>query len=437
MNSLYGHKRTRAYPESAIPERVNLAAGNSIKSYEVKSILGEGSFGNVYKVSKNGQIYALKILRLFDVRPDLRNEIVKRFEREYECGYIDSLYVVKSYEKGIYNGNPYYVMEYCDQGSARELVGNISLIEFRKLLSDVLQGLKDLHNEGVIHRDIKPDNILKDYNGCYKLCDFGISAYSKSRITQSGLLVKKQIFGTYPYLAPEMVDGSNGKPMLQASDIFSLGVSLFELLTGRLPFGDLHDLTQLSSYLKNAKNHQYDSKLLKDRCHDLVIQEIIHRALAPKLSHRFTDVSQIIDLLGSGIELDCKLYDFQSDVVGLKIMYGDEPGRIYNLTKLIPVNYGELTIGWCNPESFGKNDIEIVEKYTAFISRKHATITKDDRGNAWIIKDGQRLANGIWKKSLNGTFVNGKKVPPGGVKLNLEDIVTIGETTLKLLKKQQ
>ena len=101
-----------------IPHRVDLKPGNTINGkYTVKSTLGEGAFGSVYKVvDAGGGEYAMKLLRLWDVPSEIRQPLVDRFDMEFQTGQIESRYLVRSLDYGLYSGNPFIIMEFCPGG---------------------------------------------------------------------------------------------------------------------------------------------------------------------------------------------------------------------------------------------------------------------------------------------------------------------------------
>jgi len=148
-----------------LANRFDLRSGDPLgPNYEVIRNLGEGTYGVVYLVrdKRNGrQKKAAKVLKLYNNPPNLREEISKRFEREFLCGKIQSPYLVAAEEKGMLDGNPFFIMEYCSLGSAKDWVGkNPDFRKVERFAMDVLRGLATLHKNGIIHRDLKPDNIL-------------------------------------------------------------------------------------------------------------------------------------------------------------------------------------------------------------------------------------------------------------------------------------
>jgi hypothetical protein len=192
------------------------------------SELGRGGMGVVWRArdEQSGQIVALKLLHTaYALDPDY----VARFERELELAKrIHSAHVVQVLGHGVRDGAPYLALEYVDGPSLRERLashGPYSWDETKALLAQVAQGLADAHAAGVVHRDIKPSNVLIGSDGVVKLADFGIAkGLDLTRVTRTSTLL-----GTPAYLAPE-------GPKNARSDLYSLGIIAYELLTGTVPF---------------------------------------------------------------------------------------------------------------------------------------------------------------------------------------------------------
>lgn len=134
-----------------------------------------------------------------------------------------------------WEGMPYLVMTYCPKGSCHRQIGTMTEDQIWKMLHDVASGLAYLHEQGIIHQDIKPDNILIDPMGNYVITDFGISVQSRSTLRKSMNIASGS--GTTAYMGPERF--STDPTPLKASDIWSLGATAYELLTGNAPFGEI------------------------------------------------------------------------------------------------------------------------------------------------------------------------------------------------------
>jgi serine/threonine-protein kinase len=196
--------------------------------FTLLSELGRGGMGVVWKArdTETGQIVALKLLRAaYSEDPDY----VARFERELELAKrIHSQNVVQVLGYGVRDGTPYLSLEFVDGPSLREILkahGPYSWPEARQVLTQLAEGLADAHATGVIHRDMKPSNVLVGPDGVAKIADFGIAkGLDLARVTGTSTLL-----GTPAYLPPE-------GPADQRSDLYSLGVIAYEIMTGVVPF---------------------------------------------------------------------------------------------------------------------------------------------------------------------------------------------------------
>ena len=190
--------------------------------------LGQGAMGVVWQArdEESGQIVALKLLReAYADDPEYRS----RFERELELARrVHSPHVVQVLGYGVREGSPYLALEYVDGPSLRERLaehGPYAWPEARALLAQLAAGLADAHAAGILHRDVKPSNVLLASDGTAKLTDFGIArGLDLTRVTGTSTLL-----GTPAYLAPE-------GPLDARSDLYALGVIAYELLAGAPPF---------------------------------------------------------------------------------------------------------------------------------------------------------------------------------------------------------
>src|SRR5262245_40742693 len=200
--------------------------------YEITGELGRGAMGVVYKALDPtiGRTVALKTMRL-DVHGLDAQEMVRRFQNEARAaGVLNHPNIVTIYDAGEEDGIFYIAMEFIVGTTLHELLAEKHVLptdEVVKLARQICRGLDYAHSNGIIHRDVKPANIMITANGTVKIMDFGI-AKSGGQVTNTG-----QVLGTPNYMAPEQV---KGRPLDGRSDLFSLGVILYEMLTGEKPF---------------------------------------------------------------------------------------------------------------------------------------------------------------------------------------------------------
>ena len=161
-------------------DRCDYNVGEYINNrYRVSQTLGEGSFGKVYRVTDSAsKDYALKLLRLWEVPPEIRKPLMERFEMEFKTGQIDCDYLVRSLDYGTVGGNPYIVMEYCSGGDLTPYLGSGSS-KIPLICQQILIGLHALHTRGKVHRDLKPENVLFRVTELAALTDFGIAGDRK------------------------------------------------------------------------------------------------------------------------------------------------------------------------------------------------------------------------------------------------------------------
>ena len=211
-----------------------------VPGYTLVRLLGRGSMADVFLVrpttgataSAEDALFALKLLRLHELPPDLAEQFRQRFVREAQLATSfrhPNLVQVLAQQVDA-RGAPYVVMEYVAGGTIEQRLGELSRLDVAtraRLVLHVAEGLAQLHSQGVCHRDVKPANILVSQDLVAKLTDFGIARVPGSTITRS-------IMGSPAYMSPEAFSSMDLSP---ASDVFSLGVVAYELLLGKRPFG--------------------------------------------------------------------------------------------------------------------------------------------------------------------------------------------------------
>lgn len=283
------HPRAREpiVPDETVPEELT-----RIGRYEILQVLGRGSMGLVYKAldPKINRLLAIKTIRFSDeFDEDVIQEIKERFFREAEiAGRLSHPSIVTIHDIGEDQDLTFMAMEYLEGENLEKFVSKRNLLPLRKVLSvvaSVADALEFAHQSDVIHRDIKPANIMLLKTGGVKVTDFGIAKAISSSRTRTGV-----ILGTPNYMSPEQIMGQKIDPR---SDVFSLGVVFYQLLTGELPFqGDnlsslLYQITQVKHTPLRGVNPRIP----------VACEQIMDKALAKNLDERFQTAGKMAKLL--------------------------------------------------------------------------------------------------------------------------------------------
>ena len=199
--------------------------------YRILRRIGSGGMADVYLAEDQelGRNVAIKIL---NDRHAGDEQFVERFRREAKnAAGLSHPNIVSIYDRGEAEGTYYIAMEHIDGRSVKELIlarGPAPIHIAIEYARQILSALRFAHRRGLVHRDIKPHNVLDDGDGRLKVTDFGIARVGASQMTEAGSIV-----GTAQYLSPEQ---ARGAPVDARSDLYSLGIVLYELLTGKVPF---------------------------------------------------------------------------------------------------------------------------------------------------------------------------------------------------------
>ena len=212
--------------------------GQTIGRYHIIEPLGEGGMAVVYKADDTllKREVAVKVIRTENIPPKALEHTLKRFSREGRIlRKLDHPNIVKVFDYGEFDGQPFLVMEYVPCGTLKQLIKNRKSIPWKEsvqLLIPILQALDYAHSKGVIHRDIKPSNILLSQSGQPLLTDFGVAKIIEEDNTQE-LTATSASVGTPEYMAPEQI---TSKSFDTRADLYSLGIIFYEMMTGRRPF---------------------------------------------------------------------------------------------------------------------------------------------------------------------------------------------------------
>ena len=255
--------------------------------YEIIEELGKGGMGRVYKV-EDKKVHEEVALKL--IKPEIAKDkkTIERFRNELKIARkIRHKNVCAMYDLGEDKGRHYISMDYIPGQDLKGLIrqtGRLAISTAISIGKQVCEGLKEAHRLGVIHRDLKPNNIMIDKEGSVRIMDFGIARTVKDiGITGSGMMI-----GTPEYMSPEQVEG---KDVGQHSDIYTLGIILFEMTTGALPF---KAETPFAVGIKHKSEAPKDPKKLNPQIPD-DLSRLILKCMEKPQEKRYQDVEEVLD----------------------------------------------------------------------------------------------------------------------------------------------
>ena len=288
--------------------------------YTVRELIGTGGMANVYKAVvgpggpvPEGTVVAVKVLRqelMHD--PDL----VRRFKNESKAiSLLNHPNIVKVYDVSVSENLQYIVMEYVDGMTLREYLnergGKLTSRETVHFISQILKALDHAHRNGVVHRDIKPQNIMLLDNGQLRMMDFGIARISRAENQLTG----GKAMGSVHYISPEQAKGDETD---FTSDIYSVGVMMYEMLSGHLPF-DADDVVEVAIKQISDKPQSLQ-ELAPNVPHGLV--EITERAMAKRPDNRYASAAEMLSALNAYVENPAIVfnYTYLSDEIPEKVV---------------------------------------------------------------------------------------------------------------------
>ena len=259
------------------------------RRFEIIEEIGKGGMGTVYKAydSKIREVVALKLLKP-EIASDL--EVIERFRNEIKLArQVSHRHVCRMYDIGEEWLSIYISMEYVPGEDLKSFIrrsGHLNEAKALNLAKQILEGLVEAHRLGVVHRDLKPQNIMIDRDGNAKIMDFGIARSLHTRgVTGTGVII-----GTPEYMAPEQAEG---KDVDHRVDIYAMGAILFEMVTGRVPFeGD----TPLSIVLKHRSEPPADPQTLNVQL-SADLSQVILKCLEKSRDRRYASAAELLEAL--------------------------------------------------------------------------------------------------------------------------------------------
>lgn len=254
--------------------------------YRITSRLGTGGMAEVFEANDLvlKRVVAIKIMRealLAD------KENITRFENEVRaCAAMNHPNIIQVYDQGVHEDRPWMAYEYIKGQTLfekLEFLTQIPVYEACEIMCQLLDAVSYIHQNGIIHRDIKPQNVFYLPNGTIKLSDFGIAVDSNISETRT----EEGIVGSVFYLAPEVC---SGKPATIQSDIYSLGVTFFQLITGRLPYENGHSIDIAIAHIKKPfpSVQKFNPEISKE------IDKIIQKACKKNPKDRYKSANEML-----------------------------------------------------------------------------------------------------------------------------------------------
>jgi serine/threonine protein kinase len=270
--------------------------GKTISHYKVLEKLGEGGMGEVY-LAEDTKLNRKVALKFLPAQYSSDESFKARFKREAQAAAaLNHPNIITIHEVSEYKGRPYIAMEYVEGESLKDLTARkeLSVHEIMDITLQISNGLAVAHQSGIVHRDVKPQNILIGKDSRVRICDFGLAKTRRDiMLTQAG-----STLGTVAYMSPEQ---AQGKEVDHRSDIFSLGVVLYEMITGQLPFKGEHEAAVIHSIVNDTAEPltRYKSEVPEG------LQKTVSKAMEKDLQTRYQHVDELAaDLRKLKMELE-------------------------------------------------------------------------------------------------------------------------------------
>ena len=278
--------------------------------YEVKELIGSGGMANVYKavmLGRNGPVPAGTVVAVKVLRQEYTHdpELVRRFKNESKAiSLLNHPNIVKVYDVSVNDQLQYIVMEYVDGMTLREYLnergGKLTSRETVHFISQILKALEHAHANGVVHRDIKPQNIMLLDNGQLRMMDFGIARISRAE----NQLLSGKAMGSVHYISPEQAKGDETDC---TSDIYSVGVMMYEMLSGQLPF-DAEDAVEVA--IKQISDQPKSLHEIAPQVPAALV-EITEKAMAKLPQNRYASAREMLDALDTYVQNPSVMFEYQ------------------------------------------------------------------------------------------------------------------------------
>ncbi len=264
--------------------------------YQLEAKLGSGGMSTVY-LARDETLDRAVAVKVMHREMSEQADQLERFRQEARAvAKLSHPNVVAVIDAGEDGGHPYIVFEYVEGETLKQRISRIGALDPQEALAyaiEIARGLSVAHARNMVHRDIKPQNVLIDSEGRAKLTDFGISR----QLEQDGMTATGRVLGTTDYVAPEQ---AMGHPVDPRSDIYSLGVVLYEMLIGQVPF---HADSQVGVAMKHVNEELPDVQARRPEV-SAAAALVVERATAKEPAERYQDVGEMIDDLSTALEVE-------------------------------------------------------------------------------------------------------------------------------------
>lgn len=387
--------------------------GENVGPYKIMEEVGHGGMATVYK-AHHASLDRYVAIKVMDAAMSSEHDFIERFRREARViARLDNPHIVPVYDFDELNGQPYLVLKFIDGLTLGQRMKSspLSMLEVLELVTAVGSGLQYAHNQRILHRDIKPSNVLVAKEGSIYLTDFGLARMVEGNSSLTG----DTIVGTPHYISPEQA--LNAEKLDERTDIYSFGVMIYEMVTGRVPF-------DADTAFSIIEDHIYTPPPPPSTIRpelSLEVEDVILKALAKKSTDRYENVSDMVKAFKQAwiASSDSKTASSSTlDSIPEIPSFFAENGRSF------PLNSEKSVIGRNSSTKNIMNEIDLTNlDIKKIISRRHAMVQrKDDR---FLLYD---------LNSRNGTFVNGERISsrePHALKPG--DVVEFGSGGVRLI----
>ncbi len=264
--------------------------------YKLEAKLGSGGMSTVY-LARDTTLDRQVAVKVMHREMSEQEDQLQRFRQEARAvAKLSHPNVVAVIDAGEDGGHPYIVFEYVEGETLKQRINRVGALDPQEALAyaiEIARGLTVAHNRNMVHRDIKPQNVLIDAEGRAKLTDFGISR----QLEQDGMTATGRVLGTTDYVAPEQ---AMGHPVDQRSDVYSLGVVLYEMMVGQVPF---HADSQVGVAMKHVNEELPDVQQRRPEL-SAAAAMVVERATAKDPDRRYQEVGDLIDDLATALEVE-------------------------------------------------------------------------------------------------------------------------------------